>query len=99
MTSVYFPSYELMMDELRDYRFYESDMIHPNETAINYIWERFQEQWISKDAQATMEQVESIQKGLDHRPFNPQSEAHRNFLKILKVKQDRLSAEFPHLEF
>jgi len=50
----YFPSYEIMMDELRDYRFYDDDMIHPNKTAINYIWEKFQQVWISSEASITM---------------------------------------------
>ncbi|TXD82795.1 GSCFA domain-containing protein [Subsaximicrobium wynnwilliamsii] len=97
--SFYFPSYELMMDELRDYRFYAADMIHPNSTAIDYIWERFNEQWISKDTQAVMEDVQSIQKGLAHRPFNPKSEAHQTFLQNLKGKQEALRTRFPHLGF
>ena len=77
----YFPSYEIMMDELRDYRFYAEDMIHPNQLAINYIWEKFQQVWISDETSKTMDAVDSIQKGFQHKPFNPNSEAHKIFLK------------------
>jgi lysophospholipase L1-like esterase len=83
---LYFPSYEIMMDELRDYRFYSEDMIHPNQTAINYIWDKFQEVWISKDTSKTMDDVDAIQKGLQHKPFNPNSEAHLIFLQSLELK-------------
>ena len=62
----YFPSYEILLDELRDYRFYAEDMIHPNQTAINYIWERLSEAWISEDAKKTMKTVATIQRGLNH---------------------------------
>ena len=77
----YFPSYEIMMDELRDYRFYAEDMVHPNQIAINYIWEKFQNVWISLEASKTMEAIDYIQKGLNHKPFNPNSEAHQLFKK------------------
>ena len=77
----YFPSYELMMDELRDYRFYAGDMIHPNETAIQYIWNTFERVWISKSELAIMSEVDSVQKRLNHTPFYPMSEEHRLFLK------------------
>ena len=60
-----------MMDELRDYRFYTDDMVHPSLTAINYIWECFKTVWISDDANNIMEQVDVVQKGLRHRSFNP----------------------------
>lgn len=82
----YFPSYEIMMDELRDYRFYKSDMVHPNELAVNYIWEKFKDVWISREAFTTMEKVEEIQRGMLHRPFNPKSTAHQKFLNSLHQK-------------
>lgn len=82
----YFPSYEIMMDDLRDYRFYANDMVHPNETAVNYIWEQFQHVWLSKETQPIMKEVDSIQKGLTHRPFNPTSEQHQQFLNSLQNK-------------
>jgi len=86
----YFPSYEIMMDDLREYRFYNSDMLHPNETAINYIWEQFQEVWIHKKCFATMKKVAAIQSGLSHKPFNPNSEQHLKFLENLDKKIQEL---------
>ena len=95
----YFPSYEIMMDELRDYRFYAEDMIHPNQTAIDYIWKRFSETWISESSISVMEQIESIQKSLQHRPFNPDSESHKIFLSKLSDKILILQNQFPHFRF
>lgn len=96
---LYFPSFEMMMDELRDYRFYAEDMLHPNATAIQYIWEKFQYVWFSEAASKTMEAVGAIQKGLQHKPFNPNSEAHRQFLQNLKAQINRLCSQFPHISF
>jgi len=95
----YFPSYELMMDELRDYRFYKDDMIHPNQLAINYIWDKFKSIWISDESQKTMYEVEEIQKGLTHKPFNPKSEQHQEFLRNLEIKKSKLQKQFPELDF
>ena len=95
----YFPSYEIMMDELRDYRFYKSDMIHPNELAVDYIWEKFKDVWISREAFATMEKVEEIQRGLKHKPFNPDSEEHQKFLNLIKTKSQALQSEFSFMKF
>src|SRR6218665_260042 len=95
----YFASYEIMMDELRDYRFYADDMIHPNKTAVNYIWKRFSETWISESAQALMPKIQNIQKGLAHRPFNPESESHQQFLSKLQSDIGTLQKQFPHLDF
>ncbi|CAM1364815.1 GSCFA domain-containing protein [Tenacibaculum xiamenense] len=95
----YFPSYEIMMDELRDYRFYKEDMIHPNTVAVNYIWERFKNAWISEDIKTIMNTVENIQRGLSHRPFNPNSEEHKAFLKKLEQKIKALQGKLPHVSF
>jgi lysophospholipase L1-like esterase len=95
----YFPSYEIMMDELRDYRFYKEDMIHPNQTAVNYIWEAFQNVWISPESLKIMEEVEAIQKGLTHKPFNPNSKAHKTFLQQLNQRQENLQLLFLHIQF
>lgn len=95
----YFPSYELMMDELRDYRFYAEDMIHPNQIAINYIWEKFQNVWISQEASKTMDAIDYIQKGLLHKPFNSNSEAHQLFLKKIEEKQQQLKLKLPFIRF
>lgn len=95
----YFPSYEIMMDELRDYRFYETDMVHPNQLAIDYIWKKFSDVWIASKARPTMEKVEAIQKGLRHRPFNSDSEEHQRFLKSLEEKITYLKQEHPFMIF
>ena len=94
----YFPSYEIMMDELRDYRFYNQDMLHPNQTAIDYIWKRFSENYISKESLKVMEQVDSIQKSLLHKSFNPTSESHQKFLSNLDKKINQLKLQIPHFQ-
>ena len=95
----YFPAYEIVMDELRDYRFYKEDMIHPNKIAINYIWERFCKTWMSDTTIQTMDEVTTIQKGLAHIPFHPKSEQHQEFLKNLETKIKELQLKFPEIHF
>lgn len=95
----YFPSYEIMMDELRDYRFYAEDMIHPNQTAVDYIWDKFQKVWISKSAAKTMDDIDVVQKGINHKPFNPNSKAHKLFLQNLEEKKKSLYIQFPYIAF
>ena len=95
----YFPSYEIIMDELRDYRFYAEDMLHPSQTALDYIWVRFFENYISEENHSTMEEVCSIQKGLAHRPFNPNTAAHQKFLNTLNDKIISLQKKFTHFKF
>ena len=98
-TSMYFPSLEIQMDELRDYRFYAQDMLHPNAIAIDYIWERFCESTIAEEANPIMQEVASIQKGMAHRPFHPQSISHTKFLQNLSKKAAQLKAQFPFMNF
>jgi len=98
-SAIYFPSYEIMMDELRDYRFYAQDMLHPSPVAIDYIWERFSETNLSEESRAIMEEIESIQKGLAHRPFHPNSENHKKFLDNLNQKMNTLANKFPKIQF
>lgn len=95
----YFPSYELMMDELRDYRFYAEDMIHPNKTAVTYIWEKFEEVWISSTTEETMKTVEQVQQGMAHRPFNAESNDYKKFQEKLQQKITYLSEKHPHIKF
>lgn len=97
--SQYFPSYEIMMDELRDYRFYAEDMLHPSQVAIDYIWERFSETTISEESHSIMDEVEAIQKGLAHRSFNPNSESHQQFLSKLQDKMAKIQNQFPKIQF
>ena len=95
----YFPSYEIMMDELRDYRFYAEDMIHPNAIAIHYIWERFRDTWMSDKAIKIMEEVNSIQKDLAHKPFNPDSLQNQEFVKNIAIKIKQLQIKHPKIDF
>lgn len=95
----YFPSYEIMMDELRDYRFYAEDMLHPSQTAIDYIWIKFFENYINQKEFGTMNQVCEIQRSLKHRPFNPNSQSHQNFLKNLNQKIFELKKNLPNIDF
>lgn len=95
----YFPSYEIMMDELRDYRFYSEDMLHPNQIAIDYIWKLFSENYVSEESVPVMKEVDEIQKSLRHRSFNPESEQHQKFLAKLQQKMDALGKKQPHIKF
>ncbi len=98
-SATYFPSYEIMMDELRDYRFYAEDMLHPSRVAIDYIWERFKETTILETAFSIMDEVETIQKGLAHRPFNINSESHQHFLSKLQDRIIVVQKQFPGIKF
>lgn len=94
----YFPSYEIMMDELRDYRFYADDMLHPSSLAVAYLWECFTESYFSKETKETMKEWEEIRKALNHKPFNPQSETYRKFLTQIVLKINRIKEKFPYFD-
>lgn len=98
-TVSYFPSYEIMMDELRDYRFYAEDMLHPNQVATDYIWKRFKETTISETAFGTMDEVLTVQKSLSHKPFNPKSESHLKFESKVREKITKLESEYSFMKF
>lgn len=98
-SSNYFPAYEIMMDELRDYRFYTEDMLHPNQTAIDYIWIQFFENYISESEFGLMNEICTIQKGLKHRPFNPNTESHLKFLENLNLKIEKVRKKLPQVSF
>lgn len=89
----YFPSYEIMMDDLRDYRFYESDMIHPNQLAIDYIWDKFSEVYFTEETKAKLKEIHSIKRDLAHRPFDENSKEFMKFKLLLdnKIKDFNLS--------
>ncbi|MCX2717998.1 GSCFA domain-containing protein [Lentiprolixibacter aurantiacus] len=95
----YFPAYELMMDELRDYRFYAVDMVHPNELAVDYIWEKFRQSWIDEEAYKDMEEVCAIRKGMAHRPNFPESESHQKFLQALQLRTAAIQERYPFMSF
>ena len=95
----YFPAYEILMDDLRDYRFYKQDMIHPSQEAINYIWERFTSVYMDDTAQGTMTQVAQIRRGLAHIPFDSGSVSHQKHLTTLQEKITALKVDYPHMQF
>ena len=95
----YFPSYEIMMDDLRDYRFYESDMIHPNSTAIDYIWEKFSEVWILESCKDLMRRVEGINRALEHRPLNAKSNQYREFRDRVEKEIEAVQKLHPQVRF
>jgi len=97
--SEYFPSYEIMMDELRDYRFYANDLLHPSQSAIDFIWIKFFEHHVSESEFILMNQVCEIQRALQHRPFNPNSESHQKFLSNLNQKIQKLQEQLPFIHF
>jgi len=97
--ALYFPAYEIVMDELRDYRFYDADMVHPNTLAIDYIWEKFKESCIASMAYPVMDKVNAIQNGISHKPFHPTSKEHRHFLKDLNQKIQLLKEAYPFMNF
>ncbi len=93
----YFPAYELMMDELRDYRFYAEDMLHPSSVAVNYIWERFCEAYIDKETQGAMKEVEKVNKKLNHRPFFEKDKAYKEFLTQTLLTINLLQEKNPYI--
>ena len=95
----YFPAYELLLDELRDYRFYADDMVHPSPQAVRYVWEKFVQTCFSEDALEIMQESENINKALSHKPFHPESEEYKRFLGQIVLKIDRLNQKYPYLDF
>jgi hypothetical protein len=86
----YFPSYEILMDDLRDYRFYARDLTHPTEVAEDYVWEKFAATWLSPQAREVNAQLDQIYRDLAHRERDPESEAHQTFLQKLHTRIDHL---------
>ena len=95
----YFPSYEIMMDELRDYRFYADDMLHPSTKAIEYIWECFDKCYFSEATRALNTKNREIARGLAHRPFDPESDTYREFITQLLQKIEIIEKEHPYIDF
>lgn len=96
-TVYYFPAYEIMMDELRDYRFYAEDMMHPSAVAIDYLWERFSEAYFSDETKKINGEWSQIRRSLEHRPFNPETEAYRNFLQQTAQKLHQFCRKYPFI--
>jgi len=94
----YFPAYELIIDDLRDYRFFAEDMVHPNYAATNYVWEKFIATCIDEPTQQLMKEIAVIVAAKNHKPFNPTSEQHRKFLQTNLEKVKKLKQQFPYLD-
>lgn len=91
---VYFPAYEIVNDELRDYRFYREDMLHPTDQAVEYIWQRFGETFFSKQTMKFLEEWHPIKVALAHRPFNPEAEEYKKFLEKAKEGERELMERY-----
>lgn len=91
---VYFPAYEIVNDELRDYRFYREDMLHPTDQAVEYIWQRFGETFFSKQTVKFLEEWHPIKAALAHRPFNPEAEEYKKFLEKAKEGERELMEKY-----
>ncbi|MBS1487399.1 MAG: GSCFA domain-containing protein [Bacteroidetes bacterium] len=86
----YFPAYEIVMDDLRDYRFYKKDLIHPTTEAVDYIWEKFSQTYFNEPTQQFMAEWQKIKSDLRHKPFHPHSEKHQQFLQSVLKKLELL---------
>lgn len=91
----YFPAYEILNDELRDYRFYKSDMLHPSDQAVEYIWERLVENYFSEEARRFLDEWRPIKQALGHKPFDPQSEEYKAMMDKTMLKIAELQKKYP----
>jgi hypothetical protein len=95
--TAYFPSYEYVIDDLRDYRFYAEDLVHPNYAASNYVWEKWVETYMNEETQGVMKQVAELQLAMQHKPFFAGSRQHKEFLQNCIAKSERLLSLYPYL--
>jgi hypothetical protein len=95
----YFPAYEILIDELRDYRFYASDMLHLSEVAVEYIWSRFVSAYIKEDSRTAISEIARLKKATAHRPFNVNSKSYQSFLKTQLEHIKKLEDKYPALNF
>jgi len=95
----YFPAYELVIDDLRDYRFYKDDLVHPNETAIHYVWEQFVNNCIHPDSQQLLRSIHDLNRARQHKPFNPESPQHKQFLQTYARKVEQLKQQHAQLDW
>lgn len=95
----YFPGYEIMMDDLRDYRFYDDDMLHPSSKAIEYIWGKFESAFLEKESKELLAKIHKIKQAVGHRPFNPNTSEHQKFINqtiasIKEIKSQHMQINF-----
>ena len=94
----YFPSYELVIDDLRDYRFYAEDLVHPNYQATQYVWEKFVDACIDANSAQLFKTIREIKLAYQHKPFNPSTQQHQQFLHKYKAVTQRLLEQYPYLK-
>jgi hypothetical protein len=92
----YFPAYEIINDELRDYRFYKEDMLHPSDQAVEYIWQRFSEVYLSDEAKAFLKEWAPLKAVLNHKPFDPDSKDYKALMDKTMLKVAELSEKYPN---
>ena len=95
----YFPAYEIVNDELRDYRFYQDDMLHPSSQAVEYIWQRFSEVYLSDEARLFLKEWAPLKAALAHKPFDPASEDYKAFMDKTMLKIAALQKKYPTFAF
>jgi hypothetical protein len=95
----YFPAYEIFMDELRDYRFYASDMLHPSESGTWYVWERFADTWLDEPTKKIWTDVDAVLKAVHHRPIHSESTNHKAFVQKTLKTMESLTRQHPFLDF
>lgn len=95
----YFPAYELVIDDLRDYRFYAEDMVHPNYAATNYVWEKFIQTCVEPEALPLMKELHAIYMAMHHKPFNETSTAHQQFINSIKEKMLQIKSNYSYINF
>ncbi|MBQ6377176.1 MAG: GSCFA domain-containing protein [Prevotella sp.] len=94
--ATYFPAYEILNDELRDYRFYKEDMLHPSDQAVEYIWERLSDVYLSAEAKAFLKEWAPLKAVLNHKPFDPDSEEYRTLMDKTMLKVAALQKKYPN---
>ena len=95
----YFPSYEIVIDDLRDYRFYSEDMVHPNYLASDYVWEKMVKAYMKEETLQLNKTIEEVNIAFKHKPFNPTSNQHKMFLQIYYLKVKALQETYAYMNF
>lgn len=95
----YFPAYELVIDELRDYRFYKDDLVHPTDLAVNYVWEKFTESYFSEETNKLNQEIAKIQTALNHKPSDADTKAHQEFLAKTQKQISEIQLLYPNINF
>jgi len=94
----YFPAYEIVVDELRDYRFYADDMVHPSPLTVDYLWQRFADTFFDASTQRAAQRIEEVERALSHRPLHPESDDYQQFLRQTLLKITDIQKDFPYFD-